>query len=339
MRDLVALPKAHLHVHLESAVRPSTLAELADRYGVTVPVREGRFDGFRDFADHGSLVRSCLRGPDDFARVARELVEDEAAGGTRWLEVTFTAASHGERLGDPDGPLAAVLDGLRRGGEEHGVGWCVVLDHSRRRPVERFARTLTLATAFDGVAAIGLAGDEAYPAAPFADVCRAARDAGVRLVHHAGETAGPASVAEVLDLGLADRVGHGVRALEDADLCARLRDTGVPLEVCPSSNVGLAVVPSFAEHPLPAMLAAGLVVTLSTDVPAAVGTTLVTEYERVRDALGLDDAALARLSAAGVRASFAPDDVKAALLHDVDAWLRPAPDRQAGVSRSVPESK
>ena len=312
MRDLAALPKAHLHVHLESTIRPATLAELGFASDTT------EFDGFRSFADHNSLVRQCLQRPEHFTRIAAEFSEDQRAQGVRYGEVTFTAAAHGERLGDLEMPLDAVLDGL-------GPEFTVILDHSRRRSPERFANTLDLARKHDRVVAIGMAGEERHPLAPFAELLDAARDAGVRLVHHAGEDAGPASIVEALDLGHAARIGHGIRCLESPELVARLRDEAVPLEVCPSSNVGLGLVPSWPAHPLPRLVDAGLLVTVNTDVPASVGTDLVTEYQRVREVFGYDDAALATLARAGVDASFAPDATKAPLLAAIDDWLAPGP--------------
>ena len=312
MRDLAALPKAHLHVHLESSIRASTLAELGFASGAK------EFDGFRSFADHNSLVRQCLTEPEHFTRVAAEFCEDQRAQGVRYGEVTFTAAAHGERLGNPEMPLEAVLDGL-------APEFSVILDHSRRRSPARFAKTLELAQKHDRVVAIGMAGEERHPLAPFAEILDAARDAGVRLVHHAGEDAGPASILEALKLGHAARIGHGIRCLESPELVARLRDERVPLEVCPSSNVGLGLVPSWPEHPLPRLVDAGLQVTVNTDVPASVGTDLVTEYERIRQAFGYDDEALAALARAGVDASFASDATKAALNADIADWLALGP--------------
>src|SRR5882757_8468846 len=300
MRDLAALPKAHLHVHLESAIRPSTLAELGFASDTT------EFDGFRSFADHNSRVRRRLTRPEHFTRIAAEFCEDQAAQGVRYGEVTFTAAAHGERLGDPDMPLAAVIEGL-------APEFSLILDHSRRRSPERFAKTLELARKNDRVVAVGMAGEERHSMAPYAELLDAARDAGVRLVHHAGEDAGPDSIAEALDLGHAARIGHGIRCLESPDLVARIRAEGVALEVCPSSNVGLGLVPSWPEHPLPRLVDAGLRVTVNTDVPVSVGTDLVTEYERIREVFGYDDEALAALARAGVDASFASDAAKAAL--------------------------
>jgi adenosine deaminase len=322
MRNLTRLPKAHLHVHLESTVRWSTLREICAADGVEVPGSTPAFDGFRAFADHNALVRGCLRRPEDFTRIAREFCEDEAAQGTRYAEVTFTAASHGDRLGGrPEMPLEAVLQGLAEGQAAYGIECRVLLDHSRRRSVDRAWRTLALAKRYDGVIGIGLAGEESYPLAPFAEVLDAARDSGVRLVHHAGETCGPDSIREALEAGHAERLGHGIRVLDDPGLVEEVRERAVPLEVCPSSNVTLGLAGSFAEHPLPRLRDAGLVVTVNTDIPSIAGTSLTEEYSRIRDAFGYGDAVLAELSKATARASFAPPALKERLECEIDAWL------------------
>jgi adenosine deaminase len=326
MRDLLLLPKAHLHVHLESTVRRETLREMGAANGVDVgalPDGPLAFDGFRQFADHNEVVRTCLRRPEDFRRVAVEFCADESAQGTRYAEVTFTAASHGERLGDLHMPLEAVLDGLAEGRAKYGIECRVLLDHSRRRSVERAWRTFELAErhAGDGVAGVGLAGDENHPLAPFAEVLDAARDAGLHLVHHAGEICGPASIREAIDVGHAERLGHGIRVLDDPRLVAEVRERAIPLEVCPSSNVTLGLAGSFGTHPLPRLRDAGLRVTLNTDIPSIAGTALTEEYVRVREAFGYDDETLADLSRTAVDASFAPAATKERLHAETAAWL------------------
>jgi adenosine deaminase len=332
MRNLASLPKAHLHVHLESTVRWATLREIGAANGVAVPDPPSGdlfgFSSFRHFADHNALVRGCLRRRQDFTRIAVEFCEDEAAQGTRYVEVTFTAASHGERLGELDMPLQAVLDGLAHGRAAYGVECQLLLDHSRRRSVERAWQTLRLATRYapDGVVGIGLAGEESHPLRPFAPVCDAAQDAGLHLVHHAGECCGPPSIREAITIGRAERLGHGIRVLDDTDLVAELRERKIPLEVCPSSNVALGVIASFPAHPLPALRDAGLIVTVNTDIPAIVGTSLAQEYQRVRDTFGYDDAAFADLARAAVDASFAPVATKTRLRQEIDAWLAAPPN-------------
>ncbi|MFF4618386.1 adenosine deaminase [Nonomuraea jabiensis] len=312
MRDVRALPKAHLHVHLESTVRPETVRDLGG-----TPERSELFASFREFGDERARVRELLRTPEHFRRIAVEFCEDEAAQGTRYVEVTFTAASHGERVGDPEMPLEAVLEGLEEGSSRYGIEYNVLLDHSRRRPVERLWRTFKLAGRHDRVIGMGLAGDESYPLAPFAEVLDTARDAGLRLVHHAGEAAGAASIREALSLGHAERLGHGIRVLDDAALVAEVRERGIPLEVCPTSNVLLGFVPSLPEHPLPLLREAGLAVTVNTDGE----TALADEYARLRDVFGYGDADLADLARASIDASFAPEPVKTRLRTEVDAWL------------------
>ncbi|NBE92736.1 adenosine deaminase [Nonomuraea sp. KC401] len=311
MKDVRTLPKAHLHVHLESTVRPETVRDLGG-----TPGNGGMFRDFREFADQRARVRGLLRTAEHFRRLAVEFCEDEAAQGTRYAEVTFTAASHGERVGEPAMPLEAVLDGLREGRARHGVECRVLLDHSRRRPVKRLWRTYELATRYDDVIGMGLAGDERHPLAPFAEVLDAARDAGLHLVHHAGESAGAASIREALDVGHAERLGHGIRVLDDESLVAEVRERGIPLEVCPTSNVLLGLVPSPPEHPLPRLRAAGLVVTINTDGE----TALAGEYAGLRDTFGCTDDDLAGLARASIDASFAPDAVKAELKAGVETW-------------------
>lgn len=345
MRDLATLPKTHLHVHLEGAIRWSTLREIAATHGVAVPGGvDGHmpYTGFADFFARNDLVRGCLRTAGDFRRVAEEFCADEAACGTRYAEVSFTAAAHGERLGDPEMPLAAVLEGLAAGRELYGVDCAVVLDHSRRRPVERAWRTLDLATRYagSGVVAVGLAGDETYPLKPFVPVFAAAGERGLRVVHHAGEACGAASVAAAVRHGHAERIGHGIRVLDDPAVVDLVRERGVPLEVCPTSNVALGFAPSLAAHPLPRLRAAGLPVTLNADIPAMVGTSLAEEYTRVRDAFGYDDEAMAGFARAGIDAAFAAPHVKARLHRAVDGWLAApvaGPRRAAGTGGVAPD--
>jgi adenosine deaminase len=313
VRDLRLLPKAHLHTHLESTVRPGTIREL----GGEPPVQNRPFTSFGEFAGQRAAVRALLREHWHFRRIAEEFCQDEAAQGVRYAEVTFTAAAHGERLGDPRMPLEAVLEGLAAGAVRHGIQTRVILDHSRRRSVDRLRSTLRLAARYPQVVAIGLAGDDSYPVAPFAGVFDAAREAEVHLVHHAGETAGPASVWEALTVGHAERIGHGIRALEDPGLVTELRRRRVPLEVCPYSNVLLGLVPSLAEHPLPRMVEAGLTVTLNTDGE----TSLAAEYQRAREIFGCSDAELANLARAAVDSSFAPAELKAQVSSEIERWV------------------
>ncbi|MFI0352363.1 adenosine deaminase [Actinomadura sp. 9N407] len=325
MRDLLRLPKAHLHVHLESSVRWTTLREIGKANGLAFPehLAAGHsFGGFADFFAQNDLVRASLVRAEDFRRIAYEYCEDEAAQGTRYAEVSFTAAAHGERLGDLEMPLAAVLEGLARGRDDFGIEFRVILDHSRRRSVERAWRTLDLALRYDDVVAIGLAGDESYPGDPFTEVFQTAREKGLHVVHHAGEAEGAASIRQAITTGRTERLGHGIRILDDPDLVAEVRERRLPLEVCPSSNVALGFAPSLAEHPLQRLREEGLLVTLNTDIPCMTGIPLAQEYTLVRDTFGYDDSVLADLARAGVEASFAPMEIKTRLNAEIGVWLR-----------------
>ena len=262
--------------------------------------------------------------------MAYEFCEDEASQSVRYAEVTFSAATHGARTGDWEKPLAAVVDGLRAGRDAFGIEWRLILDHSRRRSVDRVWRALELALHYrDIVVGIGLAGDDAHPAAPFREVFDAAKAEGLASVPHAGESAGPECVREALTLLRADRIGHGIRAVDDPALVEELRDAGIPLEVCPSSNVALGLVAGLAAHPIRQLVNAGVTVTVNTDIPSTTGASISDEYENLRAALGYDDARLASLALAGVDASFAPDSLKEGLRRGIAAWLAARPASQS----------
>ncbi len=325
VRDLVQLPKVHLHVHLEGAIRPDTARELAARHGSASP------RGFTDLAaffEDYQRVRECLQTEDDFRRIAYELCQDEATQGVRYAEVTFSPAFHALRLGHWDMPLESILDGFLSGEAEFGIRCRLVLDHSRRRPTDLAERTLELALRYRdrGVIGLGLGGPEAaFPPEPYAAVFEKARDGGLHSLPHAGEEAGPRSIRGALSALHAERLGHGVRVLEDPELLAEVRERGIPLEVCPSINVLTGIFPSYADHPLPRLLDAGLVVTLNADVPHMIATPLTREYERAREVFALQDETLAEIARNGVRAAFLPGEDKALLLREIGHWLAPSP--------------
>jgi adenosine deaminase len=329
MRDLLALPKVDLHVHLEGSMRPSTVLELARRNGVTLPdgVREGRYGPYRDFRhfiDTWVAGLECLVAPEDFRRVAREFCEDQAAQGVRYAEVSFSLPEHGGRLDGWDAPVLAVLEGFEDGRRETGIECRLLVDLVRGLPMElsRAACASAIRHRDDGVFAVGLGGDEVHPPEDYTELFDEARASGLRSIPHAGETAGPASIRGALDALGADRIGHGIRVLEDPDLVAEVRERGIALDVCLTSNRQTGVVPSIEAHPLPALLDEGLAVTINDDDPAMFSSPLSGEYAIARGVFGLDDAALARLALTGVRASFADERTKAALAREISGWLQ-----------------
>jgi adenosine deaminase len=326
-RDLRALPKVDLHVHLEGSMRPDTVVELAERHGVDLPegLREGRYEfrDFRHFIDEWLAGLRCLNAPEDFRRIAIEFCQDEAAQGVRYAEVSFSLPDHRERIGDWDEPLEAVLDGLAEGGRRYGIACRVYVDVVRgidmtlsRRAMEAAARHMD-----EGVVGIGLGGEERFPPEPYEDIFRQGRQRGLRSIPHAGETHGPDSMWGAIERLGAERIGHGIRALEDPRLVDELIARGIGLDVCPTSNARTRSVSSLADHPLPAMLAAGLPCSLASDDPSMFHSFLADEYELCRRTFGMDDETLAALALGGVRVSFADGSTRAELERGVDAWL------------------
>lgn len=329
VRDLRSLPKVDLHVHLQGSVRPSTVLELAARNGVDVPPKltpdgYATWDDFPDFI--ANYIRTCaaIRTPDDLRRIAIEFCEDASTQGVRYAEVTFTVLGH-DIDGDWNAPVAAVLDGFEEGEDRFGTRCRLVLDFVRGwHGTEAETRTLQAALTFRdrGVVAVGLGGDESRPGAGYADAIRHATGAGLHSVPHAGEAAGRASIREALDLLGAERLGHGFRVLDDAALVDEIRERGITLEVCPTSNVATGLVRSLDEHPLPHLLEAGLAVTINSDDPAMFRSPLLGEYEAARTVFGFDDTRLAGLARTAVRSSFADDMLKAQLTAEIEDWLR-----------------
>ncbi|HEX3816634.1 MAG TPA: adenosine deaminase [Mycobacteriales bacterium] len=323
MRDLTTLPKAHLHLHLDGAMRRSTLTEFAAAAGIDAPLPTG-YGSFADFTDTITAAARSLRTAENARRLVTEVVQDAAAAGAVWVEPSMWPGLFGGRLGpDPD-VVDLVLEAGHAAAARSGIGFGLVLAANRNVGPEAALDIARLAVARSdaGVVGLGLDGDEAT-AAPelFAKAFDHAAAAGLRCVPHAGELCGPDSVRAALDLLHADRIMHGVRAVEDPALLARLSESGVALDVCPTSNVLLSVVPSLAEHPLPALLAAGVRCGVHADDPLLFDTDLAGEYERCRTGLGLDDTALAALVRTSVDASAAPDPVRRAARLGIDAWL------------------
>jgi adenosine deaminase len=323
MRDLRSLPKAHLHLHLEGAMRPATLHELASDAGIDVPPIRG-FGTFAAFS--GMYVAACqvLSTPDAMARLTREVVEDAAADGAVWVEPAVYLPHHNRRFGSPEATLEIILGAASDAARANDIGVGIVVAADRTvDPGDAVDQANIAAKYADrGVVGFGLANDEAGPPPePFAEAFTIACAAGLLSVPHGGELAGPESVVGALDALGADRVQHGVRAIEDGELVRRLADSDVCLDVCPTSNVLLSVVPDIASHPLPALLDAGVRCSLNADDPLLFGPNLLEEYELCRSALRLDDGALAQVATSSIDASAAPDDTKRTTRAAVARWL------------------
>lgn len=326
-----ALPKVEIHVHLVGSASVRTVLELARRHPDSpVPTTETevtafyKFRDFRHFAEVYDAVDKLVTDPADVAALVTGLARDLAGQNVRYAELTVTPYSF-TRRGMPARAVTEALDvAERQSRDEHGVKFGYVFDIASELGGEAAEATLlhALTEPPRALAGFGIGGveyDRHRHKDAFRDAFRAAKAAGLHSVPHAGEMTGPESIWEAINGMGAERIGHGLNCLRDPRLVAYLRDTQLPLEVCPSSNVCTGQVPDLAEHPLPRLLAEGLFVTLNSDDPGMFGTSLGEEYRRAARVLGLDRGQLATLALNGIRASFLPDADKAALAAQVTA--------------------
>ena len=317
------MPKVELHVHLEGSIRPSTLLALAKRNGVDLPTHDlaglrefYSFTNFDHFIQVYTIISSCLRTVDDYALIAYEFGADLARQNIRYAEVTFTPHPNVTRTGLPfDEILAGLNEGRARAQADFGVEFGWVLDISRNNVDSRHQVAAWATQAMErGVVGFGLGGPEnGFPPEWFADAYAVAREAGLHSVPHAGEVVGPKSVWGALRTLQAERIGHGVRCLEDPTLVEYLRQQQIPLEICPTSNLCLGVYPSYQAHPIRRLWEQGLYVTVNSDDPPMFNTDLVRECQVLADHLGFTAADLERLSLNALRASFLPASQKATL--------------------------
>jgi adenosine deaminase len=304
---LRALPKAHLHLHLEAAMRPATMRELAARHGVTIPPLS--FSTFADFIVLYQVATDVLRTEADLRRLLREMAEDARDDGAVWVEYFVYPPLWLGRFGDDEAALDLVLDAAADASAATGVGLAAIVTADRTLDpalAERWA-DLAVSRRGPGLVGFGLANDETrVPPEAFARAFAIAREGGLLSVPHAGELAGPESVRAALDLLHADRIGHGVRAIEDPALVRRLADEQVTCDVCVTSNLTLGLYPSAREHAIGALVDAGVPVTINADDPLLFGSGLLDEYVLVRDAFGWPDELMARIARASLDASAAP---------------------------------
>jgi adenosine deaminase len=333
-RDVNLLPKAHLHLHFTGSMRPATLLELADKYGVRLPeaLTSGEPPKLRATDERGwfrfqrlyDIARSVLRSPEDIRRLVREAAEEDVKDGSGWLEIQVDPTSYAPRLGGLIPALEIILDAVHDASRETGLGMAVVVAANRtKHPLDaRTLARLAVRYADRGVIGFGLSNDERRGLARDFDRAFAiARDGGLLATPHGGELAGAASVRDCLDDLQAGRIGHGVRAAEDPALLARLADRQVTCEVCPASNVALGVYEKPSDVPLRALFEAGVPLALGADDPLLFGSRLAAQYRLAREAHAFTDAELAEVARQSVRGSRAPQDVRARLLAGIDAWV------------------
>jgi len=331
------LPKAHLHLHFTGSMRVTTLVALADKHRMRLPdaltrswpptlsARDER--GWFRFQRLYDMARACVRDEADMRRIVREAAEDDAAEGSRWLEIQVDPTSYAPFVGGITPALEIVLDEARSASEEVGIGVAVVVAASRvRHPLD--ARTLArLAARYAGdglghVVGFGLSNDERRgTTAEFAFAFDIARRAGLACVPHAGELLGADAVRDTLAALAPDRLGHGIRCVEDARVLDDVVRRGVTLEVCPGSNVALGVYTDAKEVPLRQLVEAGAQVALGADDPLLFGSRLSAQYENARTTHGLSDVELAELARGSVLGSRAPELTRRQMLADIEGWL------------------
>ncbi|MFD5698386.1 adenosine deaminase [Streptomyces lasiicapitis] len=334
VRDVRELPKAHLHLHFTGSMRPSTLLELADKYGVRLPealtggtppkLRATDERGWFRFQRLYDMARSCLREPEDIRRLVREAAEEDIRDGSGWLEIQVDPTSYAPRLGGLIPALEIILDAVESASRETGLGMRVLVAANRmKHPLDaRTLARLAVRYADRGVVGFGLSNDERRGMARDFDRAFAiAREGGLLAAPHGGELTGPASVRDCLDDLHARRIGHGVRAAEDPRLLKRLAERGVTCEVCPSSNVALGVYEKPEDVPLRTLYDAGVPMALGADDPLLFGSRLAAQYEIARQHHGFEDADLAELARQSVRGSAAPAGVQEKLLAGIGEWL------------------
>jgi aminodeoxyfutalosine deaminase len=313
-------PKIELHVHLEGTIAPATLLEMARANGVELPAEDengiAELYRFRDIAHFVEVWKATTNVPrrrEDFARIALDHARRAAAHGAVYIEAIFSPAERIARGVDPDAIFGGYCDGAELAAERHGVELRLTPDLYRGLDPGAAVDVARHAVRFRdrGVVALGIGGDEsAAPASDYAEAFAIARAGGLGSVPHAGETAGPESIREALDVLRADRIRHGITAARDPGLMAELAERRIVLDVCPTANVRLGAVESIEQHPLPELVAAGVLCSISTDDPAMFGTDLTAEYElAARLGVGAEAAFAAGLAGAlcdeGTRAALA----------------------------------
>jgi adenosine deaminase len=331
-----ALPKVELHRHLEGSLRLDTMLDIANQHGITIPADVLRLSNlvqiqdqeqftFRNFLAKFDTLRLFYRSPDSIYRITHEAVEDAARDNVRYMELRFTpvALSRAERF-----PLHDVIDWVitsaKEAAHKHGVIVRLIASVNRHEGTDLAEQVAWLAAEHikNGMVALDLAGNEAeFPCEPFYGIFKEAKQAGLSLTIHAGEWGPAQHVRQAIEEIGADRIGHGVRVMEDRNIAALARERGTAFEVCVTSNYQSGVVNSLDTHPLMEMLGAGLNVTINTDDPSISRITLSHEYYTVCEDLRMPGSTLKQRILAAAQACFLPEDEKDGLVNQLKQKL------------------
>jgi adenosine deaminase len=323
LTDIVALPKAELHLHIEGTLEPEMMFALAARNGTTLPfpdveaVRAAyRFTNLQSFLDIYYQGAQVLRTREDFADLMAAYLEKAAADGVVHAEIFFDPQTHTGRGIGFDVFMAGFREAMADARRVDGISSSLILCFLRHLGGEAALATIEEASEhLEGVVAVGLDSSEVgYPPELFVAAYDRARELGLRAVAHGGEEGPPSYIAGALDALGAERIDHGIRCLEDPALVDRLRRERIPLTVCPFSNVALKVVDRLEDHPLPRLLDEDLLVTINSDDPAYFGGYVGDNYRGIASAFDLDGDTLAGLAANSIEASFLDQETKDRLL-------------------------
>ncbi|HET8948620.1 MAG TPA: adenosine deaminase [Candidatus Polarisedimenticolia bacterium] len=323
-----AIPKAEIHLHLEGSIDLETLVAIRGRRRQMTSDGERRrlaalyrHNGFIDFLVHFAALCEELGDPEDFALAATRLAERLGDQHVIYAEVMCSPGIFVRRGIPPQEILDAVTAAGAAAAKKGGPRLQWILDSVRQWGPAAFEPLVEHAAAFlsRGVVGVGIGGDEsAWKAKDFAMAYREARRLGLRTTAHAGEFSGPGSVWEAIETLQVDRIGHGVRAVEDEKLVHLLAERRVPLECCPTSNIATGIVPDWDAHPIPALVRAGVFVTVGSDDPAMFGTTLLNEWNVLHQRLGLTSEEVLRVGRNTLEAAFLKHEEKKALLSEFD---------------------
>ncbi len=327
---VAGLPKAELHVHQVGSASPRIVAQLAERHPGTVPTDPDaladyfRFDDFAHFISIYLSVVKLVETAEDVRLLTYEIGREMAAQQIRYAELTITPyLSVGPDL-PAEAFLEAIEDARTAAERDHGVRlrWIFDIPADFGIPAAEVTASVALDHDVPGLVGLGIGGSEAgFPRSMFRDQFDRARAYGLHSVPHAGETTGPETIWDaVTNLG-AERIEHGITAVQDPDLMAYLAENDITLDVCPTSNVALKVVPDLDAHPLAALVAAGVPVSINTDDPPMFGTDLDREYAVAARLLDLDEAGVARLARAAVDGAFVDETLKTELRAEIDAYV------------------
>jgi adenosine deaminase len=327
-----SLPKVELHRHLEGSLRLATLLELAKDYQLDLPssvhlstlVQVAKADPLtsQNFLSKFEILRKFYRSPEVIIRLTREAIADASADNVRYLELRFTPVALSKAR---DFPLNEVMDwvieGAQQAQEENGITTRLIASVNRHESLDLAAQVASLAVERCDSLIVGLdlAGDEAeFSMSPFEPIFQEANRDGLHITVHAGEWGDASNVNQAISQLGADRIGHGVRVMEDSAVVTLARERGTPFEVCPTSNYQSGVAVPLGEHPIKSMVAAGLNVTINTDDPSVSQITLSDEYQLVCEQLGFTQTILRGRVLAAAEASFLPPTEREKLVASIE---------------------